>query len=277
MQYFVSAENSSYFYWQLELLIESFKLNGIDDKLVIFLAQNDDPKIKGYSKNIISHKNKFEHENFGKENNCLSLNKPYAILQALSGGYIKYPFALIHPDMILKKPIEQKFEEDIVVDTYWTPNAAYDIEKYINNLLEKREVTDRDKIPKRIPSFGVIVFNNAVEDLFFHSIINKIKKFKEERNLKFSYDYAAWELSFFELIGTYRFAGVPFSSSLLDSVNNNFIHYKFGIPPYFNKKYYDAYKILNSRSSPYDAILEHNPSENSNYLHQIIKMYKKSI
>ena len=49
MQYFVSAENSSYFYWQLELLIESFLMQGMEKDLVIGLAENEDQKIRGYS------------------------------------------------------------------------------------------------------------------------------------------------------------------------------------------------------------------------------------
>ena len=40
MQYFVSIENNSYNCWQAGLLIESFKMQGIEDQLLIGVAEN---------------------------------------------------------------------------------------------------------------------------------------------------------------------------------------------------------------------------------------------
>lgn len=275
MQYIVSAENSSYFYWQLELLIESFKMKGIEDQLLVLLAENDLPKIKGFSKNLIEHKNKFEHENFGLKNNYLPLNRPFAILQALRSGLLKFPFALIHADMVLKSPIEQEFEQDIVLDSYFLKPNNYQVDEEINEILKKRGLNEREKAPITLPPFGVIVFNSAVDELFFHSIINKTKKFLEEEN-PFC-EYAAWETSFFEILGGYSFGGNQFSSGLLDNLEGNFIHYKYGIPPYFNKKYFmDNNKIMSGRVNPYDALLEHNLTSNSNFLNKVINSYRKS-
>jgi hypothetical protein len=278
MQYVVSAENNSYFYWQLELLIESFKINGIDNQLTVFLAENDLPKISGFSKNLINHKNKFEHENFGLKNNCLSLNRPFAILQALRSGYLKFPFALIHADMVLKTPLKEEFEEDIILDSYFLKPSNYKISEEINEILNKRGLQDRTKAPDMLPPFGVIVFNNALNELFFHSVINKTIKFNETKGKNFPSEYAAWEISFFEILGGYSFEGKNFSCGLLDESESNFVHYKYGIPPYFNKKYFvDNNKILSGRISPYDVILEHNLTSNSNYLNRIINSYRKTI
>lgn len=277
MQYFVSAENSSYFYWQLELLIESFKLKGIEDKLVIFLAENNDPKIKGFSKNLVRHKNKFEHENFGLKNNYLPLNRPYAIIQALRGGYIKFPFALIHADMILRSPLQEEFEEDIILDSYFIKPSNYNVTNEIDEILKNRGLEKRENAPETLPPFGAIVFNNALNELFFNSVINKIKKFIETKNDNFPFEYAAWETCFFEILGGYSFSGKQISSGLLDNLENNFIHYKYGIPPYFNKKYFlDNNKILTSRISPYDTILEHNLTSNSNLVNKVINSYRKN-
>jgi len=277
MKYVVSAENSSYFYWQLELLIESFKLKGIEDDLIILLAENDLPKIAGFSKNLINHKHRFEHENFGLKNKYLPLNRPFSILQALRAGYLKFPFTLIHADMILRNPIEEEFEEDIILDSYFLKPQGYDISSQVNDILKKRGLENREKAPESLPAFGAIVFNNALDDLFFHSVINKIKKFIEIKDEKFPCEYAAWETCFFEILGSYSFEGRNFSSGLMDNVENNFIHYKYGVPPYFNKRYFmDNNKILSARINPYDSILEHNLTSNSNFLSKVINSYRKT-
>lgn len=278
MQYFVSAENTSYHYWQLELLIESFKINNLENDLYIFLAENDNPKIKGFSKNLINHKNRFQHENFGREHGCLSLNRPFALFQALGSGCIKPPFAIIHTDMILRKPInDEEITEDIVVDSYTSPLMGYGIEKDIKELLIARGFKDIEKVPARIPTFGVMIFNSYVDETFWPLLIEKIKKFSAEKGDRYPAEYAAWELSFFELLGFYSFSGKALSCSLLDTEPFNFIHYKYGIPPIFNKKYFlDNNKILTSRVNPHDAMLEHNPTVNTNFLQKVINSYRKS-
>ena len=53
MDYFVSAEDTVYHHWQLELLIESFKLSNLADKLVIAVAQNDDDKPIDFTANLL--------------------------------------------------------------------------------------------------------------------------------------------------------------------------------------------------------------------------------
>ena len=105
MQYFVSAENSSYFYWQLELLIESFLMQGIEHDLVIGLADNDEQKIRGFSFNLVRHKKKFMIPNEGRALGYLPLNRINSIRYALAYDVLRFPFVMIHADMVLKKQI----------------------------------------------------------------------------------------------------------------------------------------------------------------------------
>lgn len=274
MQYFVSAENTSYYYWQLELLIESFKMHGLENDLYIFLAENDTPKIKGFSKNLISHKKRFQHENFGRENGCLSLNRPYALFKAIGGGYLKPPFAIIHADMILKKPIEDEdITDDVVVDSFASP-ANYDVQKDIDIILKAKGL---ELSPFRIPTFGVMIFNSYVDEKFWPLLIEKIKNFSAEKDVRFPAEYAAWELALFELLGYYRISGRILTSSLLDNLDANLIHYKYGIPPFFNKKYFlDNNKILTSRINPHEAMIEHNSTSNTNYLQRVVNSYRRT-
>ena len=84
MKYFVSIENTSYFYWQIELLIQSFKMHGLENDLIISIADNQIPKNNMYFKNLIKHKNLYSHENVGKERNYLPLNRIYSLEKMMS-------------------------------------------------------------------------------------------------------------------------------------------------------------------------------------------------
>ena len=76
MQYFVSAEKTPYFYWQLELLIYSFKRFGLEDQLVIGLAESEEggpsaPKYLAKCRYLL-------HENYGKNLGYSPLNKIFS-------------------------------------------------------------------------------------------------------------------------------------------------------------------------------------------------------
>ncbi len=84
MQYFVSVENSSYFYWQLEILIESFLMQGLENKLVIGFAENESQKLKGLSSNIVKYGKKFILNNDGRKLDYLPINRINSIRYAMA-------------------------------------------------------------------------------------------------------------------------------------------------------------------------------------------------
>ena len=66
MEYFVSAGNKAYYHWQLELLIQSFKEYGIEDKLVVAISSSEDPLYKNFCNNLKNHKRIFEGKLMGE-------------------------------------------------------------------------------------------------------------------------------------------------------------------------------------------------------------------
>lgn len=71
MEYFVSAEDTSYHHWQLEFLIESFKLHKLQDKLVIAVASNNEEKLVDFSANLKTCQRIFMHDNIGRKRGYL--------------------------------------------------------------------------------------------------------------------------------------------------------------------------------------------------------------
>jgi len=290
MQYFVSAENSSYFYWQLELLIESFLMQGLDKDLVIGLAQNDDQKIRGYSSNLVKYGTKFMVQNEGRESRYLPLNRISAIRSGLAQGVLKFPFVMIHADMILKKPLELEDEGKetgcgIIINNFEEPDPvessfiASEMDGFVEKLAKEKDV-EKEEIP-RIPFFSApVVFTKFMEycsDVFFAKVHSYERSLLAEYGPKFPCEKTAWEMAIAEAFRHFNVKGDFMSAPLMFGGENfNFIHYKSGIPPVFHKKYFkfEGGTYLSS-SGPYEVLMDHNPNGNTNYLQQVIRSYKK--
>lgn len=288
MQYFVSAENSSYFYWQLELLIESFLMQGMEKNLVISLADNNQQKIRGFSNNLVKYGNKFMHENEGQELDYLPINRINALRHVIENKLIKFPFTLIHADMILKNPIlvDEKDEEfGIIINNYddisdSERNAIKEENKPAIQKLAKDRKIDFEKIPA-IPFFSApVVFNKSFEyiaPLFFARLHDNLINILKKQGKTFPCEKAAWELTITESFQHCSVKGEFLAAPLLfENEQVNFIHYKSGIPPVFHKRFFDFKQgIYFNGQGPYEALLEHNPTVNTNFLHQVIRSYNR--
>jgi len=288
MQYFVSSENTSYFYWQLELLIESFKILGMEDKLVIAMAENDCQKIGGFSANLVRHGNKFVHPNEGRERGYLPLNRISSLRYALAYGFLKFPFALIHADMVMRRPLEEPRGEFPIVtlnnlEDY--PAAEEEaikgeIRANLNTLAEANEIPV-DSLPT-VPFFSApVVFNEPfkhISEVFFSRVQTNMVDMVGRRGADFPCEKAAWELTLAESFQYCSVSGKFMSASILfDSEDVNFLHYKTGIPPVFHKKFY-RYEDGNSFSGqgPYETLMENNPTVSTDYVQRVIKSYVNS-
>lgn len=284
MHYIVSVENTSYFYWQLELLIESFSMLGIEDKLVVALAENDSQKMGGFSANIIRHRNKFIHPNEGRRLEYLPVNRLAAVKYAVNSGMLDFPFALIHADMVIRKPLEG-FDGDlpsVVVNNFEDIGSDEDAAKKeiaqdLDILAENRGVPVGD-LPI-VPFFSApVVFNKAfksISEVFFTRLESNLMMILGRRGPEFPCEKAAWELTLAESFQHCYISGKFMSSSLVfDSDDTNFIHYKNGILPVFHKKFY-KYEDGNylTGQGPFETLLEHNPTVNTDFMQKVIKSY----
>jgi hypothetical protein len=288
MQYFVSAENSSYFYWQLELLIESFVMQGLEKDLVIGLAENEEQKIRGYSSNLVKYGNKFMIPNEGRERGYPPLNRINSIRYALAYGTLKLPFVMIHADMILKNPISLSEDDEqygVIVNNFDEFSESEnnlvgeELDSMAKNLSEERKVDTKDVT--RIPYISApVVFNTPMEymsDPFFSKVQAYEDRLVSEKDREFPCERAAWEMSLMESFQHFAIKGKFMAAPMVYGGENiNFIHYKSGIPPVFHKKYfkYDQGTYYASMG-PYEILMDHNPTANTNYVQQVIRSYNK--
>lgn len=249
MQYFVSIENTAYYQWQIELLIESFKKHNLQDKLIISIAENDEPPfIKINNKNLLNHKNKYVHSS----NLIKSTNKLIGLIHCLQSNIINESFAIIEPDMVLMKPLSDEMEENVIFDQDDYLELEIDPELFL-------------------PLGDVIVFNKQVDLNLFVKIINKIKELGSEKE--------SWiiELKKHLFLNEINVKSKHLTQTLLNhDLITNFISYKHGIPPEFSKLYYKYEKPIGfvpNGLDPLTAIYMNNVTTATNYVCDIITSY----
>ena len=242
MDYFVSIENTAYDLWQIELLIESFKLHNLQDSLLIGIAGESVP----LAKNLTEHKRKMCHE-------IHPFNSIYSVYAALYTGLLTEPFVLLHPDMLLLKPFQDDWKENIV------------FEPHKNDL--------KTDYPFMVG--GAIRFDLVSHKLFrialaFASQFTDEKTEEENDIVKAAWTATIAKAWYCDVIGEQIAAPLWY----IDNIDNiSLIHYKTGLPPIFNKKLFFR-QITITDKNPYQTLLQENPNHITNYVHKVIHSYQ---
>jgi hypothetical protein len=197
MQYFVSIQNNAYCRWQAELLIESFKHHHLDQQLVVAIADNQQPDVPIYEKNLRAHERKFVYMDFGQE--YKAFNKTRSLMFALEQNLLQKPFAILHPDMLLLNPIQVP-QESFVYDI----NPAYvnNLKPFLKNRLEYLFRESPGDWFAWIPLGDTMVFNKDIPDSFFKRVHFElellVKEFGADSKLKL--EKGAWLLAIYREI-----------------------------------------------------------------------------
>ena len=265
MRYFVGIENRAYHHWQIELLIESFRMLKMDERLVIGVGDCETGPEPFDIRNLVGHKNKIAHE----QQQAHSL---FAMVTALESGILTQPFAYIHPDMLMMKPL--------VLDDKDT-NIIYHKSNYPDLELEATHKLFPNELPC-LSMGGVVVFQNTPMS-YFHGAWNWAKQFSEKAKnvapLMNNCDpIRAGLIAAFYANSTLSAKADYFESTLWSySLNHGcFLHYRHGLPPLFSKNHY--YKIpgevILGDKDPYKVLLNNNPTLATNYMQDVIRSYK---
>jgi hypothetical protein len=216
MQYFVSAEKTPYFYWQLELLIYSFKRFNLEDRLVIGLAESDDGGSK--APKYLSKCRYMLHDNFGRSFGYSPLNKIYAVEMARNTGILKPPFVMIDPDMLMLLPILCDYDEDVIGNFSY----AMDLENLQKNYQDKYEYVKKyENLWKPI---GPIMLIKKDSKNLYKDVMSICLEMIT--NLKFWWpiEMLSWICGFCKNKMTIR-SNKVFESYIHSNYDSNFIHY----------------------------------------------------
>ena len=261
MDYFVSIENTPYHRWQVELLIESFKAQNMADNLLVAIANNTSPQHDVYTNNLFAHPRKFVHANVGKEAGYLPLNKLFALYTATKSGLLTQPFAVLHPDMMLLKPIEPLEVANVVMHAEsFTPIEAVDL---LVQTHWDAAVAFRKLELNKSPSFhvlGTMVFN-CVPALFFLRTMNLAKDLLKFHPTVADHEAStAMNISLCDYVGLLVYRTAIMDRSLQSNSPANLLHYRSGSLPSFHKRHFlhesVAFSINMTASNPYEALLK---------------------
>ena len=142
MHFLTIAEDTPYYQWQIELLIESFKMKNLEDKLFIYLIKTEN-SVDGIKNNINNHPNLFYY-NSDRIKTC-SLN--FDFHQCILNYRNNFPlenFMILDTDNLLKnidesdfniaRSLEELSKYDVHLDVLTDADSAYDalqdIQKY---------------------------------------------------------------------------------------------------------------------------------------------------
>ena len=279
MDYFVSIENIPYHRWQLELLIESFKMHDLQDKLLVAIAENNEPQYGGFARNMMDHERKFIHENYGKSHGCKELNKPYALLSALSNNFLSQPFVVLHPDMVLYKPFKMEGQNNFLFSVESeTPALRQRLQPYIEKVVAGR-AGDTSALPWL--SANCLCAFNSVSMAFFTRVMHHMEVFLQDHSDWEDIPQAAWITALYEQYGLALIQGgfyeCPLVFNVEDIPNACVIHYRFGVPPYFSKKHFrleNSVQFSLSPTNPLDVLEQYDNTTAMEFMSEVVKSYK---
>jgi hypothetical protein len=278
VEYLVTAEDTPYFHWQLELLIESFKLRNLQDKLVVALAYDPYPKYPDFRRNLNTHSRVIRFDNMGRKRGYPFLNKQYGTVIAVQNGAIRQPFTLIEPDMLLHKPVPEPTENiGFQVRPLFTrehvESNGIRVEPYIKSALW-------------LPIGATYIFNGVGNDVFeratayAEAVALDYAKASSEQPVKYwrYIERVGWELSFLSFYGgsmTYK-GFYSLEMSLLDhKLEHCFVHYNNGLPPDFTKVLYryDPPEFFGGGNFPFGSFLGDNPTSVTHFAQHVARKY----
>lgn len=265
MNYLVCAERTAYHLWQLELLIESFKLLDLQDSLTIAIAENKEPVFCPYNRNFNSHKKTFAHNNAG---NC---NRVYALALALQNNMVKFPVTILHPDMILVKPITTRtYDFAFQLDQSFKQIEDADLSTLITKICEtkKLELT-------WLNLGGTFCINNLPQG-FIERVVT-VANYWKSHGKTWHVEKAAWLTTLLEHVGHLSYHGTfDLECQLVDKELKSVIHYKHGLPPMFTKQMFKfEWPNIFNMGDPYQILLENNPNKVTDYVQKVVKTYKE--
>lgn len=283
MKFIVPAELNPQNQWQIELMIQGFKLIGLEESLVVCLA-TDDPNsfIPEMTKNLSTHRNIMLVPNTGARRGFEPLNRLYGVRSALLDGRLGDTFFVLEPDMV---PCRIPSTSEI------TPNCSYQFDP--NFFLEVINVNTPTKRhfglePAEVRNdqwacAGPLMCFSGFPPEFFDELIFESEQYVYRQ---FYDSGVAWDRSvqsatnyvMHKHLGSFSaIASYDLECNLMSDKLATFIHYETGFPPLFTKSMF-AYKPPHylSLGNPFRTLSQYAPTPPFQYLSQLATQYLRS-
>jgi hypothetical protein len=279
MEYLVSAENTPYQQWQLELLIESFKYHNCEKDLLVCLAESDMPIHPLFWRNIAAHQRIQGHENIGKIRGYKGLTALYDLSWAVQNKWITQPFTYIPSDVVLKNKLNIQLQSEFS-EVVFSPSPFFTLESAEEAVGPFWEITNKKRADYEtawVPLGPIMVFNKMPEYFFDRAIVLAeklaLQQLLNKQPIWERTATLAWAMNLSDFVGQLLLRGdYTLTMTMMDSSNSPFIHYEHGLPPVFNKTMfqYTAPDFV-SFGDPFEVLAENSPTESAHFISELAK------
>lgn len=280
MEFIVPAELNPQNQWQIELMIEGFKVLGLQDKLVVCLA-TDDPKsfIPEMTKNLSAHRNVMLIRNHGAARGFEPLNRLYGVRAAILDGRVGETFFVLEPDMVpCRVPT---VDTSVACCTYqFDPNFFLEVIN-VNTPTKRHFGFEPGEVGNDSwACAGPLMCFHGFPVEFFEEVIKESESYVYRQ----FYDTgSAWDRSVQSATNMvmHRHLGRFTARALYDMECNlmsdrlaTFIHYETGFPPLFTKSMFPYSSPQRfSLGNPFKTLSQYAPTQPFQYLSQIATQY----
>lgn len=284
MDYFVSAENLPFYQWQLELLIESFKKQNCQDKLLVSLAHCDSPVESVYWQNLSNHPRIYNHENIGQTRGYKGLNEIYSLLWVLLNKQIQQPFVFLQPDTVLRHEIRIQFFNNLP-EIHFSPDIFFTIDEAEERVGPFYEWCNKKKsdFENNWASIGSLMIFKDIPILIFQRALAiceflALKQLEENKFIWNNTNRLAWAIVLNEYSNDIYVRGdFGLTSTMLGNDDSPIIDYEHGLPPFFNKQMFPfSPPNYSSLGDPFHILAENAPTANSHYISELAQTNLKS-
>lgn len=280
MEYFLQIENSQYYHWQTELLIESFKRLNREDDLFISISASAQNVNSKFLDNIKSHKNKEYIIDYGEEKGYKNINKIINLANSLINEKVKQPLCVIEPDAILKnQPLVPEINS-LYPSFIFSVDPSFTIDKAkekIGDFFKYLELKEEDFESNWIPLGGFYIINNFFPQIFYNSILDAetlvVHQMLDNKEVWDETYKLAFVLNIIKNIPYLMCRGdYQISSSIDSDVDSFFISYKHGYLPVFHKSMFTFKPPMDlSFGDPIKSLSQLTFSPNSQYVAKVAR------
>lgn len=273
MQYLTCIENSIYYHWQIELLLESFKKYQNESELIVAIPNKSNPVecFGKFHKNLSVYDNTIYFHDICQSCNINSVYIPWIFAKR---NILKETFCMVSPDCVFQNTFDYDPADQPEIVLALDPFLTFELARFHLGDFWIPFTDNPDKIKNAwVPVGQAMLFNKIPVDFFEKAIqIAEILAKNQEKHVWDMTSRIAWILAIIFYSEGFKVKNDINVQYITSNESGHFVTYEHGINDLFNKK---QFLFLSphfvSAGDPIETLASLLQTKNSNYVSSIAK------